>query len=715
MLGVMGVVLATGVAVGTVGTALVQGYRFLSQTARDTQTQANLAQAQARLVLEHAPSGLGVLEPPAMLTGAGGAADGGVVPAASAAVKSDGYGGALGYCAYFNGPGAAPAGYIQGQASATGAEISFILISAGRNRQAETTCAQAAGGAANGDDKVLVTTLADVANRSTPVGAGGSSSGPNVVQAQQIACAASGKLFAGLGAQGAEANGCISPASTGGVVQDQNGNLAGSCKDVKSFQPSAVSGTYQLIGMPNGTSTPHTWNAVCDMATAGGAWTLLAAYDPTAPCPAQMIQGGVCYATGQPIILTTPSYVSQDMASPRMLTGALIYLQGWQEIMLVDANGRYTMFQTGSPVPKTITQVLNDYSQNFYDLYVFFQTGHSGPITQNLTTPAWLVRPTGWYEPDPYAYTGNTCHDGSYCPWSYVQQFDPSVNWINPPWNQRKWYWAYRGLGFEGLPPNAFGFTDYQGRVCRSLNGCTQGTAGPGATLPYWSGGNTATFSYTTDYLGNGGDVDTRMPMIPHLNPGNTTGFFVPNYSINLRSPSSQNIGNNTGCAAQGTPGGGFAFTGYSNNPSQLAWSANPLAGITSGYFGQWSDYGVAVWTNDAANDRIYTVGQGGSYWSQYGPEEFDLGGSTWPNLPQNPAYLCVSQTFLITDACGNSQNWNSNEITYGGYLSGGCAAQHLGGTAQRWSANGLATGGQDPTGLFVGFRPADIRRVYLR
>jgi len=76
---------------------------------------------------------------------------GGGVPAASGAPRTDGYGVALGYCAWDNGSSTGAAGYIPGRLGLDA--VTLAVVSPGADNVFSTTCAQIASGqAASGDD-----------------------------------------------------------------------------------------------------------------------------------------------------------------------------------------------------------------------------------------------------------------------------------------------------------------------------------------------------------------------------------------------------------------------------------------------------------------------------------------------------------------------------------------------------------------------------------
>jgi hypothetical protein len=84
-----------------------------------------------------------------------GAIVGCYIPANSAAPKTDAWGNSFFYCAWDNGTVNSSSGRFTGDNPATTASIVFAVISAGANKVAETTCAQARTGQFGGDDLVL--------------------------------------------------------------------------------------------------------------------------------------------------------------------------------------------------------------------------------------------------------------------------------------------------------------------------------------------------------------------------------------------------------------------------------------------------------------------------------------------------------------------------------------------------------------------------------
>lgn len=136
------------------------------------QTVVLLGQAAQRLAAEAGDvDGDGYRETPAMRTGVGGPAGGGVIPLTSAAGKTDGWGRPIGYCAWDYGGTTTSAGMINpGRGSTNSTEIVLLTVSAGPNGVFETACPTDPNGVvptAVGDDLLLGFTAGEVAQRAS--------------------------------------------------------------------------------------------------------------------------------------------------------------------------------------------------------------------------------------------------------------------------------------------------------------------------------------------------------------------------------------------------------------------------------------------------------------------------------------------------------------------------------------------------------------------
>ncbi|TFW09926.1 hypothetical protein E4K72_03575 [Oxalobacteraceae bacterium OM1] len=161
-------------AAALLATVAYTGYFQLARGAADAslvaQARAVVQQAAYRLAVEAADvDGDGYMEAPTMGAGSKVPTAGGVVPASSAAPKTDSWGTALGYCSWDNGAGSrnSSAGRITGDSdSGTSPAVSansvvLAVVSAGPNKTFDTTCATARTGAA-GDDVVQRFTHAQI-------------------------------------------------------------------------------------------------------------------------------------------------------------------------------------------------------------------------------------------------------------------------------------------------------------------------------------------------------------------------------------------------------------------------------------------------------------------------------------------------------------------------------------------------------------------------
>lgn len=117
----------------------------------------NTLQAAAYILASEVtdPDGDGYREPQAMMNigTLAGLTAGGTINTASAAPKTDTYGGSIGYCGFDNGTTRNGAGLIAGGVVPAMSQTVFAVVSAGANKTFQTTCAQIyAGTQAQGDD-----------------------------------------------------------------------------------------------------------------------------------------------------------------------------------------------------------------------------------------------------------------------------------------------------------------------------------------------------------------------------------------------------------------------------------------------------------------------------------------------------------------------------------------------------------------------------------
>lgn len=103
-------------------------------------------------------------EPLAMrssLTGYTAPAGGGFVPVGSLAPKVDGYGMPLGYCAWDHGTTNTSTDRISGDIGVTNNHVNFVILSSGRDRTFDTSCADAVSGTLLGDDHYRLVTVGE--------------------------------------------------------------------------------------------------------------------------------------------------------------------------------------------------------------------------------------------------------------------------------------------------------------------------------------------------------------------------------------------------------------------------------------------------------------------------------------------------------------------------------------------------------------------------
>ena len=136
---------------------------LVSELQRQAQTASNVQQGQLVLASELADTdGDNTLESPGMrptLTGYTPPAGGGFIPTSSMAAKTDGYGMPIGYCAWDNGTATGSGSHIAGDNPVTNGSVSLVVLSSGKDRVFNTSCADARIGSYNGDDVASMLTV----------------------------------------------------------------------------------------------------------------------------------------------------------------------------------------------------------------------------------------------------------------------------------------------------------------------------------------------------------------------------------------------------------------------------------------------------------------------------------------------------------------------------------------------------------------------------
>jgi hypothetical protein len=128
----------------TIYTSIIGG---MQRTNLVVQTSQTITQAMYTLTTETTRNGSGIPVATPFFSAAPSPVGGGQIPASSAAPKSDSFGTVLGYCT---------------NNAAIQSDPVFAVISAGSNKQFDTTCAQALTGVTIGDDKILMRTVANI-------------------------------------------------------------------------------------------------------------------------------------------------------------------------------------------------------------------------------------------------------------------------------------------------------------------------------------------------------------------------------------------------------------------------------------------------------------------------------------------------------------------------------------------------------------------------
>ena len=176
------ILLAFAIAMAPIEPARAQTVLAADAVIKAQNTSALVNQAAYMLLATVADSdGDGYFEPPAMsnvgaagtpLAGTGtGAGAGGFIPTSTGAPTVDGYGVAMGYCAFDNGSTRSGANLVAGSSTPSTANIVYAVISAGADGVIQTTCANAYANSPQGDDVVMTISQAQAA-----MGTGGSAS-----------------------------------------------------------------------------------------------------------------------------------------------------------------------------------------------------------------------------------------------------------------------------------------------------------------------------------------------------------------------------------------------------------------------------------------------------------------------------------------------------------------------------------------------------------
>lgn len=174
--------LAVSISVEPYGVASAQTVLTSDAVIKAQNTSALVNQAAYMLLATVSDSdGDGYFEPPAMSSpgsagtpaaGSGsGAGAGGFIPSSTGAPTADGYGVALGYCAWDNGSIRTGTNLIAGSSSPSTGNAVYAIVSAGADGVFQTTCANAYANSPQGDDVVMTISQAQAA-----MGTGGSAS-----------------------------------------------------------------------------------------------------------------------------------------------------------------------------------------------------------------------------------------------------------------------------------------------------------------------------------------------------------------------------------------------------------------------------------------------------------------------------------------------------------------------------------------------------------
>lgn len=714
-----------------VTTDAVDMFRIQDASRRTVELPSTLRQAVAAIATRHADrDGDGVIDAPAMDMTAPAPAAGGLVPAAIGAPAVDPWGARLGYCAWKLGPGAVPVGMLRGATTSSGSEISFAVVSSGPDRSFQTSCADALAGSATGDDKLQTYSLADVALATEGVGGVQAVAASTSVQTQQTACAAKGKLYAGA-VQGADADGCVAPASSGGIVTDSQGRLAVSCNHISQLVAGPQDGEYLVLGVPTDGSLPAMYPTECDFTTYGGKWSLVAKYDPTEPCPATLKPGGFCSAPTDGIDLMSMGRITNDLASVRANTNALRYLKPWAEILIKDSNGGWMAWTCGGG------------NTSWYERFIAVASGTSCTLqatsfgaSQSLNTllPRFQVNLTGYREITSTQWSWWSCPAFHNCEGDWTARSAVQRDFAGYSGNY------YFGNFYVLFPAQnaASGTHDFQNKVCPSspvvtpdVTSIIGGTLANGCAMTWnstyrgpwrFTAGPTHDWSYAVDYPG---DVGQRMPSLAHLatqpRPNQT---WAPEYRMVIAGPTYSSWMRTSSWLTQpsATDGNSVCYFGFG---SYDQWWGNGAASGGGVFFVPTSHliYGNGTLSN-------VMLSWGGPWMDGYNFFEFSGGQGQFFAIP---GYVDLKLSMMNGTGGGKSvcagtrryawgslhqegycQNVTYRDVAHFGFFPWGDGCQGVQ-ASNKTETPFNALPGNVPMGLIKSYMPTDIRKIYIR
>lgn len=737
-------ILIAGLAAGVMFQGWSSTQRSTAAITRSSNNDAFMLQARSALISEHVDlDSDGAPEAPAPRTGVTPIpTGGGQIPLSSKAPKSDGYGVAFGYCAFKNGTGADRAGYIRNTSTSTGSEVSFAIISAGADKSMQTTCAQALAGTTTGDDKVSTYSLADVSLSGVNVSGSGGSSLAVDTQNKQIACVAKGKLYAGS-VSGADADGCVAPAGSGGIVTDSQGRLATSCLHISQIVSGPSDGEYLLLGVPHDGGLPSMYPTECDFTTQGGKWTLVAKYDPSAACPATMKPGGVCTSPAQGIDLMDFSRTTMDLTSVRALTNAIKYVKPWSELLMMDANGGWTMW--ACPANTMSWQERFASSQNTQHPYADCTVSNTsfGPSVQlNSTLPRMQINLTGMRQMTSTPHVWSSCPVGQGCAWNEHANrgsMNRDAGYVGG--------YYFNDTYFVTLP-SLLGYVDFQNRVCAFAplaildqarpmegtltNGCRGAYTGSFRGPWNFDAGPYRAWNYDIDYAG---DTTNRIPNLAHLGPQpRPNQVWAPTYKLRIAGTNMGSFGSMEHHKLggwTGLPGPTWLPPATDNDRCRFGYAYDPeVPGVT------WTGAGVFFFPTHHFNYGSGTVtsvniGYGGEWLEAYMVYNLTGGNGMQHAIP---GYISLKTAMIPGGAgqvlcAGKREIWNrysAGDQCYNGnpqwitlYATGSlshildwCLSTQF---RSKVEVPFASLPGAAPEGVVKGYLPVDIRKIYIR
>lgn len=327
----------------------------LAQTSQvRSRTNDLLTQAAMAISAESSDSdGDGTVEAPAEGTASVFPAGGGVIPAASGAPKTDGYGTPFGYCSWDNGTTNTSSNRITGDNPAADTSVVFAIISAGPDRTFQTSCANLKAGVVNGDDIAQYYTVASLRQGVTGTAYYGASvKDPTALAALPTAGIKTGTMRPVIGSQSlAQWNGSYWATVASGAPAYLG----------QSFKNYLINGNFTLaqrngLGSKSWTGTDQTY---CTLYSCSlyhpDRWRVRFS---TSGTNSKVTLTETLYAFTPAVAGNPPGAANYAELTPSALTGTLTYYaleQGIEQLAFFQGRQMVLSFWAKSPAPVTVT------------------------------------------------------------------------------------------------------------------------------------------------------------------------------------------------------------------------------------------------------------------------------------------------------------------------------------------------------------------------